>query len=158
MAPVARIGVAGIGLASPLGNDPASSWERLVAGHGAVGRVSFDGLPDIAAAQVAGDVSTVLGRLQQVGTERVSQLALGAVRRALAAAAATATVRAGLPRTRISRSLRRCPVASKRVPRPAASSIPTSSIARQRFVTVVLRRWCLMRCAAAIETPGLHRV
>ncbi len=87
MAPVARIGVAGIGLASPLGNDPASSWERLVAGHGAVGRVSFDGLPDIAAAQVAGDVSTVLGRLQQVGTERVSQLALGAVRRALADAA-----------------------------------------------------------------------
>ena len=87
MAPVARIGVAGIGLASPLGNDPASSWERRVAGHGAVGRVSFDGLPDIAAAQVAGDVSTVLGRLQQVGTERVSQLALGAVRRALADAA-----------------------------------------------------------------------
>jgi len=80
----ARIGVAGIGLTSPLGDDLHDCWQRLLAGHGAAGRMSFDGLPDIAAAQVASDVSTSLTRLQQVGTERVSQMALGAVRRALA--------------------------------------------------------------------------
>lgn len=76
-----------MGLASPLGDALEDSWARLVAGRGAIGRLSFEGLPDIAAARVAGDVSLVLSRLQQVGTERVSQLALAAVRRALAAQA-----------------------------------------------------------------------
>jgi 3-oxoacyl-[acyl-carrier-protein] synthase II len=78
-----RIGIAGIGVTSPLGDTPEDNWQRLVAGRGAVGRVAFDGLPDIAAAQVTTDVSAVLTRLQQVGTERVSQMALGAVRKAL---------------------------------------------------------------------------
>ena len=87
MASATRIGVAGIGLTSPLGEQLESNWERLIAGHGAVGRMSFDGLVDIAAAQVATDVSQVLTRLQQVGTERVSQMALGAVRKGLADAA-----------------------------------------------------------------------
>ena len=82
-----RIGIAGIGLTSPLGESLQDAWQRLLAGQGAVGRMSFDGLPDIAAAQVTADVSTVLSRLQQVGTERVSQMALGAVRKALADAA-----------------------------------------------------------------------
>ena len=84
MLATARIGVAGIGLTSPLGDTPQDCWERLIAGHGGVGRMAFDGLPDIAAAQVASDVSQSLTRLQQVGTERVSQMALGAVRKALA--------------------------------------------------------------------------
>ena len=79
-----RIGIAGIGVTSPLGDTLAGNWERLLSGRGAVGRVSYDGLPDIAAAQVTGDVSAGLTRLQQVGTERVSQMALGAVRKALA--------------------------------------------------------------------------
>ena len=79
-----RVGVAGIGVTSPLGASLQEGWQRLLAGQGAVGRMSFDGLPDIAAAQVTVDVSTVLSRLQQVGTERVSQMALGAVRQALA--------------------------------------------------------------------------
>ena len=79
-----RIGIAGIGLTSPLGDSLQDAWHRLLAGQGAVGRMSFDGLPDIAAAQVTADVSAVLSRLQQVGTERVSQMALGAVRKALA--------------------------------------------------------------------------
>ena len=82
-----RIGIAGIGLTSPLGESLQDAWQRLLAGQSAVGRMSFDGLPDIAAAQVTTDVSTVLSRLQQVGTERVSQMALGAVRKALADAA-----------------------------------------------------------------------
>ena len=84
MASGARIGVAGIGLASPIGDDLAASWERVAAGRSAVGRLSFGGFPDIAAAQVTEDLSRVLSRLQQVGTERVSQMALSAVRRALA--------------------------------------------------------------------------
>ncbi len=84
MTAVARVGIAGIGLASPLGDTPEAAWVRLLAGRGGVGRMSFEGLPDIAAAQVTGDVSQVLSRLQQVGTERVSQMALLAVRRALA--------------------------------------------------------------------------
>ena len=42
------------------------------------------GLPDIAAGVVASDVTQGLTKLQQVGTERVSQMALGAVRKALA--------------------------------------------------------------------------
>ncbi|MCK9685626.1 beta-ketoacyl-[acyl-carrier-protein] synthase family protein [Scleromatobacter humisilvae] len=81
-----RIGIAGIGVTCPLGDSLQDAWQRLLAGQGAVGRMSFDGLPDIAAAQVTSDVSTVLSRLQQVGTERVSQMALGAVRKALAEA------------------------------------------------------------------------
>jgi 3-oxoacyl-[acyl-carrier-protein] synthase II len=83
----ARIGVAGIGLTSPLGEELEGSWDRLIAGHGAVARMAFDGLADIAAAPVTADVSQALTRLQQVGTERVSQMALGAVRKALADAA-----------------------------------------------------------------------
>ena len=79
-----RIGIAGLGITSPLGDTPEANWERLVAGQGAVGRVAFDGLPDIAAAQVTSDVSQALTRLQQVGTERVSQMALVTVRKALA--------------------------------------------------------------------------
>ena len=89
MASAARIGVAGVGLTSPLGEQLEGSWERLIDGHGAVGRMSFDGLGDIAAARVTADVSQSLTRLQQVGTERVSQMALGAVRKALADAAIT---------------------------------------------------------------------
>ena len=89
MASAARIGVAGIGLTCALGEQLEGSWERLIDGRGGVGRMSFDGLGDIAAAQVTADVSQVLSRLQQVGTERVSQMALGAVRKALADAAIT---------------------------------------------------------------------
>ncbi len=87
MTSAARIGVAGIGLTSPLGEQLESNWQRLIAGSGAVARMSFEGLGEIAAAQVTADVSQVLSRLQQVGTERVSQMALGAVRKALADAA-----------------------------------------------------------------------
>ena len=84
MTPAARIGVAGIGIASPLGDDLDAAWARLVEGRGGVDRMAFDGLPDIAAAQVQGELAHGLTRLQQVGTERVSQMALAAVRKALA--------------------------------------------------------------------------
>ncbi len=79
-----RIGVVGLGLTCPLGDTPDEAWARLVAGDSAIARQSFDGLPDIASARVASDVSTALTKLQQVGTERVSQMALGAARKAIA--------------------------------------------------------------------------
>lgn len=78
-----RIGVIGAGLSSPLGDQLDEAWTRLMNGDSAVRRMSFEGLPDIAAAPVATDPSHVLGKLQQVGTERVSQMALGAARRAM---------------------------------------------------------------------------
>ena len=81
---MSRIGVAGIGVTSALGTGLAASWQRLLAGESAIARRAVEGLPDIAAGCVQEDVSLALSRLQQVGTERVSQMALGTVRRALA--------------------------------------------------------------------------
>ena len=80
----ARIAIAGLGLVSPLGDAPEAAWARLVAGESAIGRMSFEGLPDIPAAAVTLDVAQGLNKLQQVGTERVSQMALAAARRAIA--------------------------------------------------------------------------
>jgi 3-oxoacyl-[acyl-carrier-protein] synthase II len=79
-----RIAVSGIGLISPLGDDLASVWAKLMAGHSAVSRLSLEGLPDVAAASVNFDTTTVLTRLQQVGADRVSVMALGAARAAMA--------------------------------------------------------------------------
>lgn len=79
-----RIGVAGMGLVSPLGNTVDGAWDRLLQGDSAVQRMGFEGLPDIAAARSTFDVTPFLGKLQQVGTERVSQMALVAARQAMA--------------------------------------------------------------------------
>lgn len=78
-----RIGVAGMGVVSPLGHSVDEAWRRLVRGESAIGRMAFEGLPDIAAARVAGELAHGLTKLQQVGTERVSQMALAAARSAL---------------------------------------------------------------------------
>jgi len=82
-----RVGVVGMGLLSPLGDTLDGAWARLLNGESAIRRMSFEGLPDIAAAPVDADLSQVLSKLQQVGTERVSLMALGAARRALTDAA-----------------------------------------------------------------------
>jgi 3-oxoacyl-[acyl-carrier-protein] synthase II len=79
-----RIGISGIGVTSALGDSLDDHWASLMAGRGGIARMAFDGLADIAAAQVTVDVSQGLTRLQQVGTERVSQMALFTVRKALA--------------------------------------------------------------------------
>lgn len=78
-----RIGVVGIGLVSPLGDTIDDAWSRLMNGSSALRRMTFEGLTDIPAAPVVSDVSTALTKLQQVGTERVSQMALLAARQAL---------------------------------------------------------------------------
>jgi 3-oxoacyl-[acyl-carrier-protein] synthase II len=79
-----RIGVAGMGLVSGLGHTVDQAWARLMAGEGAIGRMGFEGLPDVAAAQAQFDPASVLSKLNQVGTERVSQMALAAARDAIA--------------------------------------------------------------------------
>ena len=79
-----RVGIAGIGIESPLGDSLDAAWSRLMAGDSAIARASFEGLPDIAAAKVETDLSRVLPKLQQTGTERVSLMALSAARHALA--------------------------------------------------------------------------
>jgi 3-oxoacyl-[acyl-carrier-protein] synthase II len=83
VAALERIGVTGMGLVSPLGDSIDGAWLRLMNGEGAVERMGFEGLPDIAAAPVKSEVSGTLTKLQQVGTERVSQMALTAARSAL---------------------------------------------------------------------------
>ncbi len=79
-----RIGVAGLGLISPLGDHLDVAWTRLMAGDSAVQSMSWQGVPDLPVASVVFDPATVLSKLHQVGTERVSQMALGAARHALA--------------------------------------------------------------------------
>ena len=84
-----RVGITGIGVESALGSSLDGAWSRLMAGDSAIARASFEGLPDIAAARVETDLSTVLPKLQQTGTERVSLMALSAARSALADAGMT---------------------------------------------------------------------
>jgi 3-oxoacyl-[acyl-carrier-protein] synthase II len=79
-----RIGVVGMGLVSPLGNSVETAWTRLLDGDSAFERLQCEGLPDLPAARASFDVSPILGKLQQVGTERVSQMALVAARQAMA--------------------------------------------------------------------------
>ena len=73
-----------MGLISPLGDDLEGAWARLMAGDSAVQAMSWTSVPDLPAAPVVFDPATVLSKLHQVGTERVSQMALGAARHALA--------------------------------------------------------------------------
>ena len=81
--PIERIGIVGMGLVSPLGNAVETAWGRLMNGETAIRRWRCEGLPDIPAASAEFDVSPQLNKLQQVGTERVSQMALVAARNAL---------------------------------------------------------------------------
>jgi 3-oxoacyl-[acyl-carrier-protein] synthase II len=79
-----RIAVSGIGLICPLGRERDGAWARLMAGDSAVARLSLEGLPDIAAAPAPFDPNEILTRLQQVGADRASVMALGAARAAMA--------------------------------------------------------------------------
>ncbi len=79
-----RVGLAGLGLASPLGDEVDPAWRRLMAGDSAIRRHSFEGSADIAAATIESEVGAGLDKLQRVSTERVSRLALSAARHAVA--------------------------------------------------------------------------
>ncbi|NML44647.1 beta-ketoacyl-[acyl-carrier-protein] synthase family protein [Ramlibacter sp. G-1-2-2] len=73
-----------MGIVSPLGNSVDAAWARLLQGESAFERMQCEGLPDLPVARASFDVSPYLGKLQQVGTERVSQMALVAARQAMA--------------------------------------------------------------------------
>lgn len=81
--PPERIGVVGMGLVSPMGNTMEGAWARLMNGESAIRRLAREGVADIPAAVADFDAAKVLDKLQQVGTERVSQMALVAARQAM---------------------------------------------------------------------------
>ena len=89
-----RVVVTGMGVVTPLGNDVATFWSRLVAGESGVDtiRINFD--PSRLTAQIAGEVkdfdpSHVLDRKEVRRNDRYTQLAL--------VATAEAIKQAGLP-------------------------------------------------------------
>jgi len=80
--------ITGIGAVTPLGNDVATSWRRLVAGESGVGPITqFDasGLPTRIAGEVRDfDAEAVLGTKRARRSARFSQLAVAAAREAFA--------------------------------------------------------------------------
>jgi 3-oxoacyl-[acyl-carrier-protein] synthase II len=85
--PSRRVVVTGIGIVSPLGLTAPTTWESLEAGQSGVGKISqFDPseFPVRIAAEVSGfDAVTIFGRRQARHLDRVSQLALVAVKEAI---------------------------------------------------------------------------
>ena len=87
-APRRRVVVTGMGAVTPLGNDVATFWRRLVAGESGVRTIeSFD--PSRVASKIAGEVrdfdpSHVLDRKEIRRNDRYTQFALVATREALA--------------------------------------------------------------------------
>jgi 3-oxoacyl-[acyl-carrier-protein] synthase II len=82
--PPERVGIVGMGLVSPLGNHTDSAWRRLLAGGSAIRGMRLEGLPELPGAPCEFDIAPHLSKLQQVGSERVSHMALVAARGALA--------------------------------------------------------------------------
>ena len=86
-APRRRVVVTGMGAVTPLGNDSATFWRRLVAGESGVRTIeSFD--PSRLASRIAGEVrdfdpSNVLDRKEVRRNDRYTQFALVATREAL---------------------------------------------------------------------------
>ena len=83
-----RVVVTGMGVVTPLGNDVATFWSRLVAGESGVDtiRINFD--PSRLTAQIAGEVkdfdpSHVLDRKEVRRNDRYTQLALVATAEAI---------------------------------------------------------------------------
>ncbi len=77
---MARIAVTGLGLISPLGNEVGAAWQRLLNGDSAIATLSGVGQGDVPAARSHFEPTAFLTKLQMVGTDRVSQMALAAAR------------------------------------------------------------------------------
>jgi 3-oxoacyl-[acyl-carrier-protein] synthase II len=82
-----RVVITGMGAVTPLGNDPATFWSRLVAGESGVRTIgAFD--PVRLTSRIAGEVQgfdpgDVLDRKEQRRNDRVTQFALVAARQAM---------------------------------------------------------------------------
>ena len=82
-----RVVITGMGAVTPLGNDPATFWSRLVAGESGVRTIgAFD--PERLTSRIAGEVQDfdpgdVLDRKEQRRNDRVTQFALVAARQAM---------------------------------------------------------------------------
>jgi 3-oxoacyl-[acyl-carrier-protein] synthase II len=82
-----RVVVTGLGAITPVGTDPASTWESLLAGRSGVRKLTDDWaerLPVRIAAWAAADPATLLDRVQVRRLDRCEQLALIAARQAWA--------------------------------------------------------------------------
>lgn len=83
-----RVVVTGMGVLSPLGNTVESLWQRLVAGHGAIGRITaFDPSPfksQIAAEIKDFDPEAFMERREVRRSDRYTQFAVAAAEQALA--------------------------------------------------------------------------
>jgi len=94
-----RVAITGLGTYNPLGNDPESTWDMIVAGRSGIGPITFfDASP--LATRIGGEVKefdpvALFGRKEARRADRVTQLAL--------AAAGQALEDAGLPLTESTR-------------------------------------------------------
>jgi len=70
--------VTGLGLMSPHGSDADTVFDDLMRGRSAIERLDCPGLPPAAVGRVAFDPAQWFSRLQLVGVDRVSQLAVAA--------------------------------------------------------------------------------
>lgn len=70
--------VTGLGLVAPHGNDVNAVFDDLMRGHSAIGLLESPGLPPAAVGRVEFDAAKWFSRLQLVGVDRVSQLAVAA--------------------------------------------------------------------------------
>jgi 3-oxoacyl-[acyl-carrier-protein] synthase II len=70
--------VTGLGLMSPHGSDPDTVFDELMRGRSAIKLFDSPGLPSAAVGQVEFDPAQWFSRLQLVGVDRVSQLAVAA--------------------------------------------------------------------------------
>ena len=76
--------ISGLGLVSPHGDDPAVAFDSLLRGHSAIALWGREGLPPAAVASVAFSPERWFTKLQLVGVDRVSQMAVAAAESARA--------------------------------------------------------------------------
>lgn len=83
-----RVVITGLGVVSPLGNDPESFFQALLAGRSGIRKLDepwADSLASPYAARVDCDLDTRFPKLKRVGLDRAAMLALVAARQAIAA-------------------------------------------------------------------------
>lgn len=83
MTPPRRVAITGLGLVCPHGLHAGTVFDRLVRGESAIGPLPGHDMAPAVAARVDFDPSPFFSRLQQVGLDRVSQMAVAAAELAM---------------------------------------------------------------------------